>query len=335
MARKGFRLPLVGICVLCAQATFAQQYTVTELGTLGGHYSEAIAINGASQVLGNSPGSDLHTHPFIWTRGTMEDLGLLPGYTDCFAKAINDDGQVVGMCIKAVRDRDQAFLWAARTGMTALAIPTTHEVGGINAQGHIAGYHDCGETACRAFLYRNGVFEDLGEASAVTGINDQDQVVGVNGFRPMLWDEVGPHDLGTLEGPEGYGFGMAKAISAAGLPVGWSSTGTAENHAVLWTAYGLSNLGTLGSGSSAAEAISGDLIVGQSNTPSVSHAILYDNNGPGYPVDLNDLIPAGSGWVLWVARGINAGGQIVGFGMLNGVGRGFLLTPVQPPPAPH
>jgi hypothetical protein len=47
--------------------------------------------------------------------------------------------------------------------------------------------------------------------------------------------------------------------------------------------------------------------------------------------DLNDLIPAGSGWELETARGINDNGWIVGEGTFNGEHRMFLLTPVPEP----
>ncbi len=43
--------------------------------------------------------------------------------------------------------------------------------------------------------------------------------------------------------------------------------------------------------------------------------------------DLNDLIPADSGWELIAARGINSRGQIVGFGYHGNEGRAYLLTP--------
>ncbi len=44
-------------------------------------------------------------------------------------------------------------------------------------------------------------------------------------------------------------------------------------------------------------------------------------------IDLNTLLPSGSGWVLRRATGISAGGQIVGVGTFNGAARGFVLTP--------
>jgi probable HAF family extracellular repeat protein len=46
-------------------------------------------------------------------------------------------------------------------------------------------------------------------------------------------------------------------------------------------------------------------------------------------LDLNNLIPANSGWLLQGAGAINDQGQIVGWGLLNGNGQteAFLLTP--------
>jgi hypothetical protein len=48
-------------------------------------------------------------------------------------------------------------------------------------------------------------------------------------------------------------------------------------------------------------------------------------------LDLNDLIPAGSGFTLQAARGINDAGQIAGFGTFDGATHAFLLTPVPEP----
>lgn len=74
--------------------------------------------------------------------------------------------------------------------------------------------------------------------------------------------------------------------------------------------------------------IKGILIVGWSGTASGDpSAFVYDNNGPGYPVDLNNLIPTDSGWKLVRAAGINGSGQIAGSGDINGQHHAFLLTP--------
>jgi probable HAF family extracellular repeat protein len=44
-------------------------------------------------------------------------------------------------------------------------------------------------------------------------------------------------------------------------------------------------------------------------------------------VDLNTLLPLNSGWVLMEANDINDNGQITGYGLHNGVGRAFRLSP--------
>jgi probable HAF family extracellular repeat protein len=49
--------------------------------------------------------------------------------------------------------------------------------------------------------------------------------------------------------------------------------------------------------------------------------------------NLNDLIPADSGWVLSEAHGINDAGQIVGVGTVGGLFHAFLLTPATPEPS--
>ena len=46
--------------------------------------------------------------------------------------------------------------------------------------------------------------------------------------------------------------------------------------------------------------------------------------------DLNNLIPANSGWTLVNASAINDLGQIVGNGLVNGAGHAFRLDPVLP-----
>ena len=61
------------------------------------------------------------------------------------------------------------------------------------------------------------------------------------------------------------------------------------------------------------------------------HAFIFDTtNGVR---DLNSLIDSSTGWVLNFARDINDNGQIVGYGELNGLKRGFVLNPIQAPAA--
>jgi probable HAF family extracellular repeat protein len=319
MALSGFRLLLVGIALFVPCATFAQQYTVTDLGM-----RTAWAINGRGQAIGTSS-VEGQTHAFIWTDGTLQDLGLPPGANSCVPRGINDRGEVVGTCFGYGTFLRQPFLWTAEYGITALPFLIGDyayaDATGINSDGHIVGWRGAGPDA---FLYRHGRVEDLGRGAEAFGINDQDQVVGIGARGVVVWDDDGPHVI------DGDRFSNGSAISEFGIVAGESLRGGPLRHAVLWTPYGVSDLGTLPEGtSSAAFAISGDLIVGGSYAdPHWAHAFLYDNQGPGYAVDLNDLVPPDSDWLLSVAFGINAAGQIVGNGTVNGESRAFLLTPV-------
>jgi probable HAF family extracellular repeat protein len=67
------------------------------------------------------------------------------------------------------------------------------------------------------------------------------------------------------------------------------------------------------------------VVVGQMTANGGYHGFVYSG---GRFQDLNKLIPAGSGWVIIEAYGINASGQIVGMGIINGnEEHGYLLTP--------
>ena len=85
-----------------------------------------------------------------------------------------------------------------------------------------------------------------------------------------------------------------------GVPPGFSDS----------TGYGINNNGQ---------------VVGYCGNGTVNHAVLYDGKTT---IDLNNLIPAISGWTLEYATAINDNGWIVGDGS-NSLGQqhAFLLTP--------
>ena len=90
----------MGVFVLCAVPTVASggiEYTIADLGTLGGPTSVAIAISQNGIVVGNAMVSS--NHPFLYKAGKpMQDLGLLDPVNGIVgdATSVNSNGQVVG-----------------------------------------------------------------------------------------------------------------------------------------------------------------------------------------------------------------------------------------------
>lgn len=65
---------------VAAQPTAAAStLAAIDLGTLGGTYSFAAAVNDRGQVVGISETASSERHAFFWEEGVMTDLGLVGG----------------------------------------------------------------------------------------------------------------------------------------------------------------------------------------------------------------------------------------------------------------
>ena len=117
-----------------------------DLGTLAGQIktlsSSANAINNRGQVVGVSDVAGGESHAFLFSGGTMADLGVLNGLSGSFATAINNLGQVVGFAVTA-SGAHQAFLYSGgtMTDLSSLVTPplsvSLTEAEGINDSGQI------------------------------------------------------------------------------------------------------------------------------------------------------------------------------------------------------
>ena len=322
---------------LGARPAAATTYVITDLGTLGGTTSNATGINASGQVVGSSTtAGDTVTHAFLYSAGTMLDLGTLGG-DNSFGQAINAAGAVVGYSESAGPYSYRAFL---RVGGPMVDLGTlggpTSSAFSINTGGAVVGGADTGAAIASAFRYDGGPLVDLGSLggfySQAAGINDAAQVVGAaetgspTRLRAFLYDGGPMIDLGTLGGSS-----IATAINENGHVVGYSQV-AGKNHAFLYTGGPLVDLGTSGYSDSLVYDINAaDQVVGvQTNaySPAAYRAFIWQ---AGVWQDLNGVIPAGSGWTLRFATGINDAGEIVGSGTIGGEQHGFLLTPSSPP----
>jgi probable HAF family extracellular repeat protein len=98
---------LVAAVALPTSAASARWHA-TDLGTIGGGFSRATAINERGQVVGSAVPSGARTsthHCFLWAHGVMRDLGAPAGTHDCRPVAIDDAGEIAGT------SGGRAFLW--------------------------------------------------------------------------------------------------------------------------------------------------------------------------------------------------------------------------------
>ena len=154
----------------------AGAYRIVDLGTLdtthngGGGGSQAWAVNSLGQVVGFSrtgigePAPYGAQHAFVWEQGVITDLGTLGGAPNeqSTARFINERGQIVGWSGPYASAATRAVIWDGGV---------VHDIGtlggdrsmpsGLSDAGHVVGSSTIPSGASHAFLWLNGVMQDL------------------------------------------------------------------------------------------------------------------------------------------------------------------------------
>lgn len=344
---------LLLILLFCPLVVLSQsvspQYTVTDLGDFSPR-----AINDSSTVVGSTL-----TKAILWRNGVLTDI-TPPGGPQTVAHGvahgINDLDQAVGRVTICDLDevgncrnsRTRAFIFD-RVTQTQTVLGT---LGGrnslawaINNAGQVSGQSDvAGSTPGtsgdeHAFIFQNGVFQDIGAQttggnSNASSINATGQLAGwvrgrtINGDNGAFLFSGGTF---VFFQATGTAWDINNAEQVVG---GMGGNDDGSGQAFLFSGGVVQDLGKVSPGHTFANASginNAGHVVGVSSptffSPSGERAFIFRD---GVMQDLNNLIPANSGWVLTRGADINDAGQIVGSGFKDGQPKAFLLTPTQP-----
>ena len=341
-----------------SDAAMTQRFFVTDLGTLGGTESFAYGVNDNGEVVGSSRlAGDTLTHAFLYRSGRMIDLAPLNSGSlkTVGPTGINNAGQIVsgvivgGVYSPAILDSrsGQLTLLGSLGGITSgfSGVATA-----ISNLGDAVGYSYIDANERHAFLYFNGQMTDIGSFggySAAFDVNDRGTIVGFSSTTPSGSSQAFVYSSGVMTNIDPFGFAgesYARGVNNLSDVVGqFLIQDRTAHHAFLYREGIFYDIGFSASPETVAFAINDQgQVVGTTLVPYEDNC--FDPSGGGYRLctrytqhaflyqaerraDLNTLIPANSGWELAWAFDINSHGQIVGYGLVDGKFRAFLLTP--------
>lgn len=232
------------------------RFQPTQLGSLTGGTTQALALNHAGLATGQSGNVQTgDVHAFLADGANIQNIDTF-GMDHSYGSVINSAGVVAG--VMGIQSGSQTFNFpfrhTAERGMELAACfgGTQGNVAGINAGGDIVGsWTQSDNTTYHGYLVTSDNtlidLETLGGAySYALGVNDSRQVCGYSATTgdtlAFRWQDGVMTPLGSL----GSGFSVGNAINAAGQVAGTSASAEGWQHAFRYSdGAGMEDLQTL------------------------------------------------------------------------------------------
>ncbi|MBO4274867.1 choice-of-anchor X domain-containing protein, partial [Microbispora triticiradicis] len=323
------------------------QVKITDLGPIDGDddaisEGDITAINNRGEVVGarstGAAGND-EDHAVLFSGGTVTDLHALVGAesdNSSVAQDINDDGTVVVTTGNTSTDDD------APAGMTYLVKSgTVSPIGklagayGINNRGQVVGSAfvrdaDGSMLSLRAFKNQYLEARAINNSGQVAGFADMDSGPpwDFQAYRTEPGEPLDPRrDVLSAPIADRIFATVADAVNEEGWVAGYVDRRPGIDLPVIWDDYGKPLVQTVPTPGGRIYGMNkaGIAVGSLTNDSDIdARAALYQG---GEGIDLNTLLPPGSGWTLVRAKDINDLNEIAGVGRLGGstVNHAFLL----------
>ena len=301
-----------------ASAQDCDTYLLIDLGIAPGYTSSTgVDVNGSGQVLVGSWADGNLNMASLWTDldgdgvvdpGEQPTFGS-PGGGSSSPTEVNEGGIAVGFGTISGGIEDVAFRWTAAGGLQQLeSLPGLWaQAHGINTLGVIVGKSrtvplDQGGSRWHAVKWTNGAIEDISPVSSsihteAVAINTNGFILGASTSSPTTRWVLVDDDLYFFDGPNpkvtiglnelGHVVGYVRESNSFWRAARWLWSGAGYTYAPMDGLPGYVN-------SFARDLNDAGVIVGSVSDPE-ARAVMWRS---GVPIDLNDLLPKGSPWVL-------------------------------------